>query len=215
MDICPKSPSSSTASRRPSSSSTASCRTRITASRSRFSTSPRISASRSSTPAAAAAPAPPATSSSARAQQHLSEMQDDEADRLDTAWGLTAGVAPRLPGRHQRRRRLRAADVHAQLRAGRRRHSARQVGPEGTEGGGGQAVKWTDAEDIGIALVEKFPERRSADGALHRPARARARARRLRRRSEDVERAEARSDSDGVARGVQGRAVLVCMCAGM
>ena len=23
-------------------------------------------------------------------QQHLSEMQDDEADRLDTAWGLTA-----------------------------------------------------------------------------------------------------------------------------
>jgi len=23
-------------------------------------------------------------------EQHLSEMQDDEADRLDTAWGLTA-----------------------------------------------------------------------------------------------------------------------------
>ena len=34
------------------------------------------------------------------------------------------------------------------------------------------AVKWTDAEDIGIALAEKFPERRSADRPLHRPARA-------------------------------------------
>ena len=29
---------------------------------------------------------------------------------------------------------------------------------QGTEGAGGQAVKWTDAEDIGIALAEKFPE---------------------------------------------------------
>ena len=83
---------------RPSSSSTASCRTRITASRSRFSTSRRTSTCRSSTPAAAAAPARPATSSSARATQNLSEMQDDEADRLDTAWGLTAALAARLPG---------------------------------------------------------------------------------------------------------------------
>jgi len=39
---------------------------------------------RSSTPAAAAAPARPATSSSGRGDQHLSEMQDDEADRLET-----------------------------------------------------------------------------------------------------------------------------------
>ena len=85
-------------------------------------------------------------------------MQDDEADRLDTAWDLTARVAPRLPGGHHRRRRLRAADVHPQLRAGRRRHPARKVGPEGAQGAGGDAVKWTDAEDIGIALAEKFPD---------------------------------------------------------
>jgi hypothetical protein len=35
-------------------------------------------------------------------------------------------------------------------------HPARQVRQEG-QGPGGDAVKWTDAEDIGIALVEKFP----------------------------------------------------------
>ena len=45
--------------------------------------------------------------------------------------GPDAALAPRLPGGHHRRRRLRAADVHAQLRAGRRRHPARQVGQEG------------------------------------------------------------------------------------
>ena len=73
--------------------------------------------------------------------QHLSEMQDDEADRLDTAWGLTPRVAPRLPGRHHRRRRLRAADVHAQLRAGRRRHSARQVRPSARIGSPAQEVR--------------------------------------------------------------------------
>src|SRR6185312_10493865 len=61
--------------------------------------------------------------------------------------GSHDGLAARLPGRHQRRRRLRAADVHEELRAGRRRHSARK----------GRAMKWTDAEDIGIALSEKFP----------------------------------------------------------
>ena len=66
--------------------------------------------------------------------QNLSEMQDDEADRLDTAWELTDGLASRLPGDHHGRRRLRAADVHAQLRAGRRRHPARQVGQQGPEG---------------------------------------------------------------------------------
>ena len=77
-------------------------------------------------------------------EEHLSEMQDDEADRLDTAWGLTSRVAPRLPGRHQRRRRLRAADVHPQLRAGGRRHPAR----ESQEDRRRSAVKWTDAEDI-------------------------------------------------------------------
>ena len=143
--------------RRSSSSSTASCRTRITASPSRFSTSRRTSTSRSSTPAAAAAPARPATSSSAKAQQNLSEMQDDEADRLDTAWGLTArsrlGCQAVITG-----------DVVCELPMYTRNYVQ--------EGGGIQlgksdrkerkaqevdAVKWTDAEDIGIALAEKFP----------------------------------------------------------
>src|SRR6267154_6823869 len=71
--------------------------------------------------------------------------------------GTDRAFAARLPGGHQRRRRLRAADVHAQLRAGGRRHPAREVRPEGAEGRGGAAVKWTDSEDIGIALAEKFP----------------------------------------------------------
>ena len=66
-NICQKSHSSSTANRRPSSFSTASCRTRIMASPSRSSTSRRTSTSRSSMPAAAAARARPATSSSNRA----------------------------------------------------------------------------------------------------------------------------------------------------
>src|SRR3954462_6722558 len=97
-------------------------------------------------------------------EQHLSEMEDDEADRLDTAWGLTsrsrlgfqAGIsgdgAWQLPvhtADSQRPRRLPAADAHAERRAGRRRHSARQDGQEG-EGRRGRAMKWTDAEDIAI-----------------------------------------------------------------
>ena len=45
--------------------------------------------------------------------------------------GPDRALAPRLPGGDQRRRRLRAADVYPQLRAGRRRHSARQVRQEG------------------------------------------------------------------------------------
>src|SRR6267378_6566869 len=71
--------------------------------------------------------------------------------------GSDAALAPRLPGRHHRRRRLRAADVHAELRSGRRRHPAWEIGQEGAQEPGGDAVKWADAEDIGIALVEKFP----------------------------------------------------------
>src|SRR5205823_13842597 len=59
-----------------------------------------------------------------------------------------------VPGGDQRRRCLRVPDVHAELRAGGRRHSAGQVRSE--ERGGG-AMKWTDAEDIGIGLAEKFP----------------------------------------------------------
>ena len=49
-----------------------------------------------------------------------------------------------------------AYGADTQLRPGRRRYSARQVGSEG-EGSGGGAVKWADSEDIGIALAEKFP----------------------------------------------------------
>src|SRR5205085_11330152 len=71
--------------------------------------------------------------------------------------GSDGGLPPRLPGRHQRRRRLRAADVHPQLRAGRRRHPARQVRPERSQDRRGVAMKWQDSEDIGIALAEKFP----------------------------------------------------------
>ena len=51
--------------------------------------------------------------------------------------GPDRAVASRLPGRHHGRRRLRAADVHAQLRAGRRRHPAREVRPEGAQVAGG------------------------------------------------------------------------------
>ena len=73
--------------------------------------------------------------------------------------------------------------------------------------GGGAAVKWTDAEDIGIALFEKFPDRRSADGAIHRSARESAGARRVRRRSEGVERAQARGHPDGLVRRMEGKPV--------
>ena len=157
---------------------------------------------RSSTPAAAAARARRATSSSREGAQHLSEMQDDEADRLDTAWGLTArsrlGCQAVITG-----------DVVCELPMYTRNYVQEgggiQLGKsdrKDRKARGGHAVKWTDAEDIGIALAEKFPGRRSADRPLHRSARARPRARRFRRRSEDVERAEARSDSDGVVRGM-------------
>src|SRR5262249_42589224 len=85
--------------------------------------------------------------------QNLSEMEDDEADRLDTAWDLTPQSRLGCRG-DQGRRRLRAADVHEELRAGGRRHSARQIR---SQEGGGDAMKWTDSEEIGIALAEKFP----------------------------------------------------------
>src|SRR4029079_11201534 len=71
--------------------------------------------------------------------------------------GPDRALPSRLPGGHLRRRRVRAADVHAQLRAGGRRHPAREIGQE-RQGAGGHAVKWIDAEDIAIALVEKLPD---------------------------------------------------------
>src|SRR5205823_5708494 len=83
---CQRSLSSSTANRRPSSSNRASCRTRITASPSRFSTLPRTAASRSSTPAAAAARARHVTSSSAK------------ASRTSARWKTTRPTASTRPG---------------------------------------------------------------------------------------------------------------------
>ena len=67
-------------------------------------------------------------------------------------------------------------------------------------------ILWTDAEEIGIQLQEKFPDLdpltvRFTD--LHRYV---TELRGLRRRPGEVERVAARSDSDGVARGVRGRA---------
>ena len=62
-----------------------------------------------------------------KGMENLSEMEDNEADRLDTAWDLTTSsrlgcqavikgdVVGRVP------------DVYAQLRPGGRRHPARQV----------------------------------------------------------------------------------------
>ena len=77
------------------------------------------------------------------------------------------------------------------------------------EKAGGALVKWTDSEDIGIALFEKFPGDRPADGAVYRPAREGDGARRLRRRPEDLERAEARGYPDGLVRRMEGKPVGV------
>ena len=106
-------------------------------------------------------------------EQNLSEMQDDEADRLDTAWDLTTQLAARLPGGHQGRRRLRAADVHAQLRAGRRRHPARQVRTARSAKDAGGARREVDRRGRHRHRARReVSRRRSADGPLHRPARA-------------------------------------------
>src|SRR5258705_8784470 len=53
----------------------------------------------------------------------------------------------------------------------------------------------------------QISRRRPVDDSLHRSARPRLEARRVRRRPENVERIEARSDPDGVVRGIQGRAM--------
>ena len=83
-------------------------------------------------------------------------MEDDEADRLDTAWDLTPhsrlGCQAVIKG-----------DVVCELPMYTRNYVQEgggiQLGKSDreAEGRGGRAVKWTDAEDIGIALVEKFP----------------------------------------------------------
>ena len=64
-------------------------------------------------------------------------------------------------------------------------------------------MKWTDAEDIAIALAEKFP---GVDPLTLRFTDLRDRVLALEGFDddpEDVERAEARGHPDGVARGVQ------------
>src|SRR4029079_18080256 len=67
--------------------------------------------------------------------------------------GPDAPVAARLPGCHQGGRRLRVAHVHPELRSGRRRHPAWKIRSEKR---GGRAMKWTDSEEIGIALAKTF-----------------------------------------------------------
>ena len=89
-------------------------------------------------------------------------MQDDEADRLDTAWGLTAqsrlGCQAVISG-----------DVVCELPMYTRNYvqegggiQLREVRSARTDGSGavreGPTVKWIDAEDIAIALVEKYPD---------------------------------------------------------
>ena len=90
--------------------------------------------------------------------ENLSEMEDNEADRLDTAWDLTTssrlGCQAVIKG-----------DVTVEFPMYTRNYVQEgggiQLGksePARTSReGGGAAVKWTDAEDIGIALFEKFP----------------------------------------------------------
>ena len=72
-----------------------------------------------------------------KGKQNLSEEQDNELDRLDTAWDLTTELAARVSGGHQGRCRCRVPDVYAELRAGGRRDSTRQVRSARTREGGG------------------------------------------------------------------------------
>ena len=87
---------------------------------------------------------------------NLSDMEDNEADRLDTAWDLTTssrlGCQAVIKG-----------DVVVEFPMYTRNYvqegGAIQLGKPERQGreDGGSAVKWTDSEDIGIALFEQFP----------------------------------------------------------
>ena len=83
-------------------------------------------------------------------------MQDDEADRLDTAWGSP-------PDSRLGCQAVITGDVVCELPMYTRNYVQEgggiQLGKSDRkdEGGGGDAMKWTDAEDIAIALAEKFP----------------------------------------------------------
>ena len=188
-----------------SSSSSAPCLTSITASRCRFSTWRRTSASFSITPAAASAPAPPATCGS-RIRQGISEADDDELDRMDMAADQQLNSRLGCQAVITRPGELcgRDSQVEPQLRL--RRQAAGAGGREVRSSTMPREILWTDAEEIGIQLEEKFPDAGSVDGALHRSAPLRDGAGRLRRRPGKVERVAARGHPDGVARGVPGRA---------
>ena len=83
-------------------------------------------------------------------------MEDNEADRLDTAWDLTTisrlGCQAVIKG-----------DVVVEFPMYTRNYvqegGAIQLGKSDAQGreDGGSAMKWTDSEDIGIALFEQFP----------------------------------------------------------
>ena len=96
--------------------------------------------------------------------QNLSDMQDDEADRLDTAWDVT-------PHSRLGCQAVVRGDVVCEIPMYTRNYvqegGAIQLGkstrpqPSGIGRGaeaGGAVMKWTDSEDIGIALDEKFPD---------------------------------------------------------
>ena len=63
-------------------------------------------------------------------------------------------------------------------------------------------LTWQNLDDIALALYEKFPGHRPDARPLHRPAQMDHRAGRLRRRSAKIERSQARSDPDGMARRI-------------
>ena len=78
------------------------------------------------------------------------------------------------------------------------------------EGGGEETVKWTDTQDIAIALAEAHPDAGSEGGALHRPVQVGDGAAGLQRRPEALRREDPRGDPDGLDRrsGISaGRAV--------
>ena len=112
-------------------------------------------------------------------EQNLSDMQDDEVDRLDTAWDVTpqsrlgcqavvsGDVVVEIP--MYTRNYVQEGGAIQLGKSTRPQPEARGAAPKEEV----RAMKWTDSEDIGIALVREVPGRRSADGAVHRPARAR------------------------------------------
>ena len=92
-----------------------------------------------------------------------SRAEEKEEDLLDRAWGLEAELAPVVPG-DRRRRRISSIEIP--------KYSINHE----REGGGKMSrqkdapMKWTDTQEIAIALDGSASGRRSGAGALHRPA---------------------------------------------